>query len=51
MERVRQLDATAEQEQHRNPSSFMVELRERFAKASEELLEAKRKPTKPADAL
>lgn len=51
MERVRQLDATAEQEQHRNSSSFIVELRERFAKASQELLEAKQTSTKPLDVL
>ena len=51
LERVRQLDEAAEQEQLRNPSPFVVELRERFAKASQELLEAKRKPTKPADVL
>lgn len=37
LERVRQLDAEAEQEQLRNPSPFVVELRERFAKASEKL--------------
>ena len=51
LERVRQLDEEAEQEQLRNPSPFVVELRERFAKASQELLEAQRKPTKPADDL
>jgi len=51
LERVSQLDEEAEQEQLRNPSPFVVELRERFAKASQELLEEKRKPTKPPDAL
>lgn len=51
LERVRQLDKEAEQEQLRNPSPFVVELRERLAKASEKLREAKRKPTKPVDAL
>ena len=51
LERVRQLDEKAEQEQLRNPSPFVIELRERLAKASEKLLEAKRKPTKPVDVL
>ena len=51
LERARQLDEKAEREQLRNPSPFVVELRERFAKAPQELLEGKRKPTKPADAL
>ena len=51
LERVKQLDEEASQEQLRNPSPFVMELRERFAKVSQELLEAKRKPTKPADAL
>ena len=51
LERVRQLDEAAEQEQLRNPSPFVIELRERFAKVSQELLEAKRKPTKSADVL
>ena len=46
LEQVRQLDAEAEQEQLRNPSPFIVELRECSAKASQELIEAKRKPTK-----
>ncbi|MYB95021.1 DUF433 domain-containing protein [Candidatus Poribacteria bacterium] len=51
LERVRQLDEEAEQEQLWNPSPFVIELRERFAKASQELLAAKRKPTKPVDTL
>ena len=46
LERVRQLDEEAWQEQLQNPSPFVVELRERLAKASEKLREAKRKPTK-----
>ena len=41
LERVRQFEAEAEQEQLRNPSPFVVELRERFAKISQELLEKK----------
>ena len=51
LERARQLDEEASQEQLLNPPPFIVELRERFAKVSQELLEAKRKPTKPADVL
>lgn len=51
LERVRQLDEAAEQEQLRNPPPYVVELRERFAKVSQELFEAKRKPTKSADVL
>lgn len=39
LERVRQLDEKAGQEQLRNPSPFIVELRERFAKASQKLSE------------
>ena len=39
LERVRQFDKKAEQEQLRNPSPFVVELRERFAKASKKLSE------------
>ena len=46
LEWVRQLDEEAWQEQLRNPPPFVVELRERFAKVSQELLEAKREPTK-----
>ena len=42
LKRVRQLDEAAEQEQRRNPPPFVVELRERFAKASQELLEAEK---------
>ena len=38
LEGVRQLDEEAWQEQLQNPSPFVVELRERFAKASQELL-------------
>ena len=49
LERVRQLDEEAWQEQLRNPSPFVVELRERLAKASQELLAAKKKSTKPMD--
>ena len=44
-ERARQLDEEAEPEQLRNPSPFIVELRERLAKASQELLEAKKAQT------
>lgn len=51
LERGRQLDKEAEQEQLRNPSPFIVELRERLAKASEELLKRKRKPAKPVDSV
>ncbi|MCG9134488.1 DUF433 domain-containing protein, partial [Candidatus Poribacteria bacterium] len=51
LERVRQLDEAAWQEQQRNPSPFVVELRERLAKASETLHEENRKPTKPVDTL
>jgi uncharacterized protein (DUF433 family) len=51
LERVRQLDEAAWQEQQRNPSPFVVELRERLAKASEKLREENRKPTKPMDTL
>ena len=36
LERVKQLDEEAWQEQQRNPSPFIIELRERFAKASHE---------------
>ena len=50
-ERARQLDEEAEPEQLQNPLPFVVELRERLAKASEELLKRKRKPAKPADTL
>ena len=50
LERVRQVDEAADQEQRQNPSPFVVELRERFAKASQELLEAKRKSTKAMNA-
>ena len=39
LERVRQLDEEVEQEQLQNPSPFIVELRERFAKASQKLFE------------
>ena len=51
LERGRQLDKEAEQEQLRNPSPFVVELRERLAKASQELLKTKRKLTKPVDSV
>ena len=51
LERVRQLDEEASHEQLRNPPSYIVELRERFAKVSQELLEAKKTPTKSLDAL
>lgn len=51
LERVRQLDEAAEQKQRQNPSPFVVELRERFAKTSKELLERNRKSIKPADVL
>ena len=40
LERVKQLDEEASQEQLRNPPPFVMELRERFAKVSQELLEA-----------
>ena len=49
LERARQLDEEAEKEQLRNPSPFIVELRERFAKVSQELLEAKKTATKSVD--
>ncbi len=49
LERVRQLDEEASQEQLRNPPPFIVELRERFAKVSQELLEAKKRSTKPVE--
>ena len=51
LEQVRQLDEEAEQEQLRNPSPFVVELRERFAKASQELLEVEGKRTRSTDVL
>lgn len=51
LERVRHLDEKAEREQLRNPSPFIVELRERLAKASQELLEGKRKPIRSTDIL
>ena len=51
LERARQLDEAAEQEQLRNPPPYVVELRERFAKVSQELLEAKKASTKPMDVL
>ena len=51
LERVRQLDEEAEQEQLRNPSPFIVELRERFTKVSQELLEAKKLSAKSMDDL
>ena len=41
LERVRQLDEEASQEQLRNPSPFIVELRERFARAFQKLLESR----------
>ena len=47
LERVKQLDEAAWQEQLRNPSPFIIELRERFAKASEKLIKAKKGSTKP----
>ena len=46
LERVRQLDEEASHEQLRNPPPYVVELRERFAKVSQELLEAKKTSTK-----
>ncbi len=51
LERVRQLDEEAEKEQLRNPPPFVVELRERLAKASEKLLEKERPSSKPVDDL
>ena len=51
LERVRQLDEEAEQEQLRNPPPVVVELRERFAKVSQELLEAKKLSAKSEDVL
>jgi uncharacterized protein (DUF433 family) len=51
LERVRQLDEKASQEQLQNPSPYVVELRERFAKVSQELLEAKKTSTKPVNVL
>lgn len=49
LERVRQFEAEAEQEQLRNPSPFVVELRERFAKVSKELSNQQEASTKAAD--
>lgn len=51
LERVRQLDEEAEQEQLPNPPPFVVELRERFAKVSQESLEAKKLSAKSEDIL
>ena len=51
LERVRQLDEEAGQEQLQNPPSYIVELRERFAKASQKLREVKETSTKPIDVL
>ena len=51
LERVRRLDEAAEQEQLRNPSPFIVELRERLAKASQKLSKAKKLSSKPMDNL
>jgi uncharacterized protein (DUF433 family) len=51
LERVRRLDEEASQEQLRNPSPFIVELRERFAKVSQKLSEAKEQSAKPMDDL
>lgn len=53
LERVRQLDEEAEQEQLRNPSPFVIELRERLAQASQELLEEKKHqyPKVPSEAI
>ena len=51
LERVRQLDEEAEQEQLRNPPPYVVELRERFAKVSQKLAEAKELSVKPVDTL
>ena len=42
LERVRQLDEEAWQEQLRNPPPYVVELPERLAKASQKLLESRR---------
>ena len=51
LERVRRLDEEASQEQLRNPSPFIVELRERLAKVSQELLEAKELPAQSVNTL
>lgn len=51
LERVRHLDVEASQEQLLNPSPFIVELRERLAKASQKLSEAKALSAKPVDDL
>lgn len=51
LEQVRRLDEAAEQEQLRNPSPFIVELRERLAKASQKLSKAKELSAKPMDNL
>ena len=51
LERVRQLDEEARQEQSRNPSPFIVELRERLARASEKLSEAEELSAKSMDDL
>ncbi len=49
LERVRQLDEEASHEQLRNPPPYVVELRERFAKVSQELFEAKKTSTELVD--
>ena len=51
LERVRQLDEEASQEQLRNPPPYVVELRERFAKVSQKLSEAKELSVKSEDTL
>lgn len=51
LERVRRLNEAAEQEQLRNPSPFIVELRERLAKASQKLSKAKELSVKSMDDL
>ena len=51
LERVRQLDEEAWEEQLRNPPPYLVELRERLTRVSEELLEVKEPSTESVDTL
>ena len=51
LERVRQLDEEAWEEQLRNPPPYIVSLRKRLAKTSQKLLEVKESSTKSVDVL
>ncbi len=51
LERVRQLDEEAWEEQLRNPPPYVVALRRRLARASQKLLEVEETSTKSADAV